>query len=339
MRVLAIVLLFIALTLGVAQEEGAWTCIETKASQPLTPSASVGWSAMNCTNTINPPLLHVNSLVIDLTAKDVRIVPGVSTDAANPLMTVPNMAASNTDRNFIAGINGGYFWRTDISGTWIDDVCRGKTRKEAELPAEVGKPNQGIHDGAVVIDGKVVGSDCDCWGFSRPALASNSDASSETGWSIDVLQRGEQGSPSVVSGLAAGPNLVSYSKNADGSFTSYVDIPSDDDNININEHAANTGFGLIFDASGKAVKMIMVTTDGSDECGRLDQTCGINAKHLAQLMIDHFAVHQAMSMDQGGSTTMWVKGAPSMDGDGVVSYAGGGARNVANAMFVELVNA
>jgi len=295
---------------------------------------------MNCTNTAEPPLLHVNSIVIDLTAKDVRIVPGVSQDTTNPLMTVPLIAASNRDRNFIAGINGGYFWRTDMSGAWIDDVCRGKTRKEAELPAEVGKPNQGIHDGAVVIDGKVVGSDCDCWGFSRPALASNSDAFSETGWNIDVLQRGEQGSPSAVHGLAAGPNLVSYTKNADGTFTSFVDIPSDDDNININEHAANTGFGLIFDqATGKAVKMILVTTDGSDECGRLDQSCGINARHLAQLMIDHFQVQQAMSMDQGGSTTMWVKGAPSVYGDGVVSFAGGGARNVANAMFVELVNA
>jgi len=293
---------------------------------------------MNCTNTADPPLLHVNTLIVDLTAKDVRIVPGVSKDPANPLVSVPVMAASNSDRNFIAGINGGYFWRTDISGYWIDDVCRGKLRKDAEQPAEVGEPNYGIHDGAVVIDGKVVGSNCDCWGFSRPALAANMNASSETGWSINVLERGQQGSPSVVNGLAAGPNLVSYTTNEDGSFTSFVDIPSDDDNININEHAANTGFGLIYDtASGKAVKMVLVTTDGSDECGRLDASCGINARHLAQLMIDRFDVQQAMSMDQGGSTTMWVKGADSASGDGVVSYSGGGARNVANGLFVELV--
>jgi len=45
--------------------------------------------------------------------------------------------------------------------------------------------------------------------------------------------------------------------------------------------------------------MIMVTTDGSDECGRLDQSCGINAPNLASLMLNHFNTQEAMSMDQG----------------------------------------
>ena len=312
-----------------------WKCIQVKSLQALTPSGSVGWSALNCTDTADPPLLHVNTISIDLSAKDVRIVPGVSKDSSQPLMTVSAMAATNKDKNFIAGINGGYFWRTDITPFWMDDVCRGKLRKEAEQPAEADKPNNGIHDGYIKIEGQLVGSNCDCWGFSRPAIASNADASSESGWNINVVHRGEQGSPEVINGIGAGPNLVSFTKNADGTYSSFVDIPSDDDNININEHAANTGMGLIFDeVTGKAVKMIFVVTDGSDECGRLDQSCGINAKHLAQLMIDQFHVHQAMSMDQGGSTTMWVKGAP---GDGVVSYAGGSARNVANSLFVEQI--
>ena len=38
--------------------------------------------------------------------------------------------------------------------------------------------------------------------------------------------------------------------------------------------------------------MILLTTDGSDECGRVDKTCGIDAKHMAQLLIDQFGVHQ-----------------------------------------------
>ena len=53
----------------------------------------------------------------------------VSADAKNPLQTVPDMAAQ--DPNFIVGINGGYFWRVDIDGVWIDDVCHGKTRSDA----------------------------------------------------------------------------------------------------------------------------------------------------------------------------------------------------------------
>ena len=40
-------------------------------------------------------------------------------------------------------------------------------------------------------------------------------------------------------------------------------------------------------------------------------------------------------MDQGGSTTMWVKG---QENGGVVSNAGYGARNVANALFIEALS-
>jgi hypothetical protein len=39
------------------------------------------------------------------------------------------MATQNN--NFIVGLNGGYFWRVDISGIWIDDVCHGKLRSDA----------------------------------------------------------------------------------------------------------------------------------------------------------------------------------------------------------------
>ena len=39
------------------------------------------------------------------------------------------MATQNV--NFIAGLNGGYFWRVDIDGIWFDDVCREKLRFEA----------------------------------------------------------------------------------------------------------------------------------------------------------------------------------------------------------------
>lgn len=314
-----------------------WSCIDLNAAVPLTTSGSVIWSTMNCTNTADPPVLRVNAILVDLTAADIKMTPGVSKDAANPLQTVSEMAAGNYEKKFIAGINGGYFWRTDISGIWVDDVCRGKTRKDADAPVELSEPNNGIHDGLVIIDGVLTGTNCDCWGYSRPALMYNMDATSEQGWSIDVLERGEQGQSGIQQGLAAGPNLVSYTVNADGTWSTFVDIPSDDDNININEHAANTGMGLIFDTTtGKATKMLLLTTDGSDECGRMDQSCGINAKHMAQLMLDRWQVQQAMSMDQGGSTTMWVKQAP---GDGTVTNAidGGSARNVANALFIELV--
>ena len=36
-------------------------------------------------------------------------------------------------------------------------------------------------------------------------------------------------------------------------------------------------------------------------------------------------------MDQGGSTTMWVKG---QGADGIVSHAGGGTRNINSGLFL-----
>lgn len=60
-------------------------------------------------------------------------------------------------------------------------------------------------------------------------------------------------------------------------------------------------------------------------------------------MKEHFSASMAMSMDQGGSTTMWVKGV-NPNRDGVVSRSHNtrpveedGARNVANALFIELL--
>lgn len=182
------------------------------------------------------------------------------------------MASMNP--KLIAGINGGYFWRVDISGVWVDDVCWGKTRSDANSPVSTENANAGIGDGLVKVDGKVISNNCNCPGYSRPAVLVLDDANSH----IEVLHRGETVAPEVQNAIAAGPNLVSFNV-SDG--TSFIDIPADDDNINILEHAANTAVGVqLVQEKGvtKATKIFLVTTDGSDECGPKDITCGLNSK-------------------------------------------------------------
>jgi hypothetical protein len=64
----------------------------------------------------------------------------------------------------------------------------------------------------------------------------------------------------------------------------YVDIPSDDDNINVYEHAANTVVDIRL-SNGKPNELILVTTDSSDEYGPKDYyTCDLNSLNLASLM-------------------------------------------------------
>lgn len=131
-----------------------------------------------------------------------------------------------------------------------------------------------------------------------------------------MLHRGETVGEAVQNAIGAGPNLVSYDP---VSKTSYVDIPKDDDNINIIEYAANTAVAAKLNTeTGKVTHIMLVTTDGSDECGPSDPSCGLNMEQLGGLLKNAYGAHIALSMDQGGSTTMWIKG-ERPDRNGVVS--------------------
>ena len=307
----------------------SWSCEQVQDDQLLA-KTSAFWRKENCTAG-NDAYFIIHSLHVDLTSKDVRVLPGYSMDASQPLLPINKMAATyGPDAKLIAGINGGYFWRTDITGFWVDDVCRGKLRSDANKPVDSCEqhPNNGLHDGSLIVDGKVVGCNCDKWGYSRPALLATPGDSAD--WSVKVLERGQQADASVKMALAAGPNLVSYDP-ATGA--ARIDIPSGEDNINRFEHAAQTAVGLNFAPQaegGKATKMVLVTSDGR-ECLE-DKSCGLSDPYLASLMLYHFNAQSALSMDQGGSTTAWVAGAPN---DGIVSNAGGGARAVANGLFIQ----
>jgi hypothetical protein len=77
-----------------------------------------------------------------------------------------------------------------------------------------------------------VATNCEDPGYARPAALVCDGANS----SIIVQHRGELLPPDTAFAIAAGPNLVS----GGGSSSPYVDIPLDDFNVNIWEHASNT---------------------------------------------------------------------------------------------------
>ena len=59
-----------------------------------------------------------------------------------------------------------------------------------------------------------------------------------------MLHKGETVGDDVLNAIGAGPNLVSYNS---ATKEAYVDIPADDDNINLLEFAANTAVGIKLD--------------------------------------------------------------------------------------------
>lgn len=169
---------------------------------------------------------------------------------------------------------------------------------------------------------------------------------------IQMLGMGEQLPLSVGNAIAAGPNLVKWDKETK---TSVVYIPPSDFNFNIWEHSSNTAVGLRTDSTNSvATEAVFVVSDGRDSCSRKDPTCGMEAIPMAYFMKDFlkvnpnpspfaFALTQkvtaAMEMDQGGSSTMWVKGQPF---NGVVSNTPNketrppSPRHVANGLFIAL---
>jgi hypothetical protein len=242
----------------------------------------------------------VNSIHVDLTRGDVRLVPQVAlvdvdgqSEPQPGLKNLPDIAAQNP--NVIAGINGGYFWRIDVEGYWRDNVCRGKHRVDAEQPASTDCPNCGVGDGVVIIDGVLESSNCNCTGYSKPSVISLAQGGS----SITVLDRGGFVDPNLVpNAIAAGPNLVSYDPSAGCAF---VDIPEGDDNVNRVVYEASTAVGLVqlqTNGSMVATEGVLVTTDGSDSCHPNEHYCGLQCRDLATLMKDVFGCTQAMSMDQ-----------------------------------------
>ena len=120
----------------------------------------------------------------------------------------------------------------------------------------------------------------------------------------------------------------------------YWDIFDDDPSIGLVPKLAkyltaapSSSGGLGGGVAGGAMRReaVFVTTDGHDGCNKTDPTCGTNAFTLAHLMRDAFNVTDAMGMDQGGSTTMWVDGQGT---NGIVSQSGGDPRPIFSGLFL-----
>lgn len=202
-----------------------WSCTAHPPAAPLPLPAGLSFSQLVCSSSAIPVFgkagpLNVSVLSADLASGKLRLVP--LTNAS--LATVGAMAAASPGRKLWGGINGGYFWRTDVH-SFVDTVCLGKSRAQAEAAPSASAPNAGVGDGAVFSGGQLLASNCDCAGFSRPALLTINGSLSR----VDVLRRGD--APPfgpALDAIAAGPNLVA--SNASGAF---IAIPSDDDNIGV----------------------------------------------------------------------------------------------------------
>lgn len=174
-------------------------------------------------------------------------------------------------------------------------------------------PNHGIGDTLVRINGTLKSTNCDLLGFSHPvAFVMNGTASH-----LVPLRRGQQ--LDVPNTLANSPLLVLGGKFA---------IPPGDLGVNRWEHSANAAVALLAGERGTMSQVVLVASDGRDGCPRSDPTCGIEAEPMAYFMLDHVGAEEAMELDQGGSTTLWVKG------KGIVNSNKSGPRKIFSGIAI-----
>lgn len=321
---LVLVLLTIALS-GDASQDSVWHCL-TLSNTSLAPS--VFWLKQNCTGIISSPsIARIGPIIVNIvvasmsnTTSSPLLRPAVATTSLG-LAKLHELAANASTPSFkpLAGVNGGFFFEVDKKD-FFDDVCFGKFRRDALEPPSESHPNFGIGDSLTILDGVYASNNCNCIGNSEPVAAV-----------LDFpprfvqLQRAGRLPDDVKWAIGAGPTLVSYNSSTGKSF---IDITGD--NVNILEHASNTGLGL------RGNDFMLVTFDGEDGCVEYNPTCGVNSHEFAAFMLDYLHVDTAMELDQGGSTAMWITGQPgSVPGEpGIVTNPGNGERQLFNGVFI-----
>ena len=344
MRSACPLLLLLAALLPCAATAG-WSCqtLQRQAlghgGRPVSTNSGVAWSKLNCTGVT--PYGAVGPMVFNVVSANLSH-PGVYASPlvaqpngpdAVPLASLPAMAAQSHDPSLVAGINGGYFFRLDDK-PFFDDVCFGKSRADGLRPVNASRPNDGPGDTLVVINGTLVSSNCDCYGFNEPCLLNleptGTAAAPQQRGHISLQTKGAPASPGTINAIAASPRLIDTLPNG----TAVVAIPKRDENVHILGHTANTAAAL----RRNGTELLLVTADGYDGCGYFDPTCGIGAYPFAAFLADVLQVESAVNMDQGGSTTMWVRGQAR---DGVVSCSqnkacDGHPRHIYSGLFVGL---
>lgn len=290
-KMILVFVLFAAL--GASAPVSKWSCSSV---QRLSLTAAVRYEVLNCSGVsleswprnwkAGPMLFHL--VHANLSSVTVKPIVAVNNATTGGLQTLDKMIEPVQP---IAAINGGYFFEVNRK-EFIDDVCFFKTKADAHSPVSPQNPNHGIGDTQVVIDGKQVSSNCDLVGFSHPTALILDGRKTKT----LLMSRGQQ-AQGYQNVIANGPNLVTNGR---------VNIPWDDYELNIWSHEANTAVALT-GPEGARDEIIFIASEGHDGCPRSDPTCGLEARPMAGFCADYLKATDAVEMDQGGSTTMYIK--------------------------------
>ena len=300
-----------------------WRCTQTR-NQPLTPNKSVHWHQYRCTGQfpsfylfhlsgkIKP--LTINIIDSDLSDQKLSLVPVLGeTQPHNAPFTEQPSAIGKTHPQFIAGINGGYFFTNRLHHP--DQNCSGR-----HYPEET---TQNIGDGLLIVKQHRYSENCYKKIFptkSRPAIVENKQHQ----WSIREIPAYTT-PPNIINALGAGPDLIRTRHHKTSIAMQWGGV------LSTFEFSANVSVILAKDAK-QHQHVVFLEVNG------YDKRYGMNSVEMANFIMNvlpaklHVNITSAMSMDQGHSSTLYIRDAKPH----VVSISAlhHGERPVYDALFI-----
>ena len=300
------------ITLG---QESTLSCSVGKTSKIY--KDKVIWQTLTCdgylfskiAGKLFPRTLNINVVYAPVNDPEIQIIP-YHAQTENQLAKLPEIANSlSSEYTVISGINGGYFFRNDSKG-FNDNIC---LDKNTDRP----KPGDSMGDSLLQHHGVLHAVNCALTKTLGKAFEQPRSVLVLTGANAPYITfvdhdkaytiKDKQGKEIYPDAFGAGPNLVTDGK-LDVSGIPGMPSHRDENLFPTIEFSANAAVGIINDAGGKPAQFVFFTVDGNNNSfiHPARNLGGMNAQEMAELMIKYLKVSNAISMDQGGSTTLYI---------------------------------
>lgn len=306
----------------------SWSC-DFQQRTPLDTKGGNGanWLSMRCEGTFprgymakagdSTGPLSINIIDVNLNNPHIRVLPVLahSHDRNHPNNeTILTMGQERP--KIIAGINGGYYFRNYKK--FHDTSCLWKS-----FP-QVGTQN--IGNSLLVINGKTYAKNCYALKVHGPARSALLETKDHQFKISEVMPNAVP--KGILNAIGAGPGLIDNSLGKPRINISWQYIPS------TIEFSANTALALGHDRLGHQ-HMLFIEVDGSDgDKGMYSFEMANFIAHAIPQFLD-IKVMQAMGLDQGHSTQLYVK---DKQGGRIVSQArtNKGVRSIFDGLFIEM---
>lgn len=277
-----------------------WKCTQQQTTNLY--KNKITWKTLNCDgydhNIKILKSLNINVIQAPVNDPEIKFVP-YHAQTPTQLAKLPDIANSLPSQyNVVSAINGGYFYRSDVPN-FKDNICTHKTHNPP-------KPGDSMGDSLLQFDGVNYATNC----AYMPGIAEKPRASliltginPATGKQAPYITLVKPDTIYTEAGgvipdaIGAGPNLITNGK---------LTVNTPDENlVPTFEFAANSAIGIINDNSGNPMQLVYFTVDGNDDSFEKGWPA-MNAYQMADFMLNYLKVSNAISMDQGGSTTLYV---------------------------------